>query len=411
MRAVTIGLALLLATVGCVAEKSPDAADVPATVYAELTRVAQAPTPDVPATVSTELTRLAPTAMASPLVAAPPAPTYTPRPAPTYTPHPSPTATSLPSPTPTPWPRPTSTSRPTPKPTATPTVVVWSERLEPWVVLVISSDGYGTGFFFQDPSSKDKWYVITNAHVVGGDKSVEVAWYSNVPSIERVRVVSTDEIADLALLDVSPDDFNFSGTPLQGISGLDHLMFFGWGVSTSQDVRRGTDVLTVGYPDGGGQTITKGIVSAESVRLRGIDWIKTDSPVNPGNSGGPLVTASGAIIGMNTWKRGDLENVGYALPMSEITERFHSLKEGNSQVVQSPTPTRLDAGGTAGSGRLRSNCLELKKQFDEFREKYEPQLGTSWLSIWITLKTQDSEPPITKEQAYLVLEACGISVE
>ena len=66
MRAVAIGLALLLATIGCITEKSPEPTDVAATGYTELPQVAQSTTPNVPATVSAELTRLAPTAMPTP---------------------------------------------------------------------------------------------------------------------------------------------------------------------------------------------------------------------------------------------------------------------------------------------------------------------------------------------------------
>ena len=403
------GLVVLLVVMGCATGASTEPVNVPATVQAELTRIAQPQTPDVSQSASAELPHFAPTPTLPSPVTEPPTPTHTPPPPPTYTPRPAPTVAPRPSPTPTLQARPT--NPPTVMPTATPTTADLSERLEPWVVLIISNDGYGTGFFFQDPSAKDNWYVITNAHVVGEGKTVEVVWYSNVPSMKHVPVLGTDAVADLAVLDVGPEEFKLSGTALSGLSGLDHLTFSGRGVSTSANVRRGTDVLAVGYPEGGGQTITKGIVSAESVRLRGIDWIKTDSAVNPGNSGGPLVTTSGFIIGMNTWKRGDLENVGYALPMSEITERFQHLKSGNSFQAQSPAPTRSSSGPTTGSERMRNQCEQLKQQLEEFRQQYEPQLGKAWLSIWITLKTKHSDPPITKEQAHLALKACGIPIE
>ena len=208
-------------------------------------------------------------------------------------------------------------------------------------MVVASSKGHGTGSFMEDPEREGKWYVVTNAHVVGSDERVEVIWHSDVPSLTRVRVLGTDQVADLALLDVSPADFDMSRTPARNITGLEFLSLVGKGVHISTDVRRGVDVLAVGYPDGGGQTITKGIVSVESVFQRGMNWIKTDSAVNPGNSGGPLVTTDGGIIGMNTWGRRDLQNVGYALPMSEIIKRFDSLRRGASVEARSPTPTTI----------------------------------------------------------------------
>ena len=346
IRALAIGLVLLLAAIGCLMEESPQSSDAPATVYAELTRVAQSPTANVPATVSAELTRLAPTPMQSPSTVVPPTPTHTAAPAPTYTPRPSPTATRLPTPTPAPRPRPTSTKRPTPKPVATPTIADLSERLEPWVVLVSGSTGHGTGFFIQDPVQESDWYAVTNAHVVGSNSVVQVGWYKDTPILEKVRVLGVDEKADLALLDVSPDDFHESG--------LAHLKSSGRGITTSTDIRKGTEVVAMGFPDGGGgRTITRGLVSAESVSLEGMNWIKTDTALNRGNSGGPLVTTAGQIIGMNTWKRADLENVGYALPVKEIIHRFDSLLPSTSsrqttrpEPTATPRPTPVPGSGT-----------------------------------------------------------------
>ena len=334
----TIGMAglctllsvLLTAAMACITLEAPEPIDVQATVAAELTRVAPAtvPLPTVmPATA-------AQSGLRSDLPAAPvQSLTVTLRP--TYTPRPTPIRR------PTAAPQPTATPQPTPTLKPTSSVADLSEKLEAWVVVVANSKGHGTGFFMEDPEREGKWYVVTNAHVVGSDERVEVIWYGNVPSLTRVRVLGTDQVADLALLDVSPADFDMSRTPARNITGLEFLSLVGKGVHISTDVRRGVDVLAVGYPDGGGQTITKGIVSVESVFQRGMNWIKTDSAVNPGNSGGPLVTTDGGIIGMNTWVRRDLQNVGYALPMSEIIKRFDSLRRGASVEARSPTPTTI----------------------------------------------------------------------
>ena len=307
-------LLLMMATMGCLTQEQPD---VPATVAAELTRIAESATPDVPATVAAEPTRAAfmPTLL----------PTATLRPLPTYTPRPLLVAT------PTPRPRPTSISRPTPKPVATPTIADWSERLVPWVVGVAGSRGHGTGFFIQDPAKDSDWYVVTNAHVVGSSRVVKVGWYTDTPILDQVHVLGVDEQADVAILDVSPNDFRGGGVV--------YLKTHGRGITTSSEIRQGTEVVAMGFPDGGGgRSVTRGLVSAESVSLNGVDWIKTDTALNPGNSGGPLMTTAGQIIGMNTWKRTDLENVGYALPIEAIFQRFGSLLPAESRVTTSPTP-------------------------------------------------------------------------
>ena len=153
--------------------------------------------------------------------------------------------------------------------------------------------------------------------------------------------MGVDEFADVALLDVGPNDFDWSGTNWD--SGLEYLNHWGEGITVSTNIRQGAEVLAMGFPDGGGgRTTTRGIVSSENVYdqtyREGVGFIKTDTAINPGNSGGPLITRTGEIIGMNTWGRTDLENVGYALPMQEILNRFNALKNGQSRIAATPTP-------------------------------------------------------------------------
>lgn len=236
----------------------------------------------------------------------------------------------------------------TPVPTATPTSEDWSKRLGPRVVRVISRDGAtGTGFFIQDPAHPSDWYVVTNAHVVGSDWYVTLSWhYGNVPDLDVVKVLGVDEYTDVALLDAGPDNFDMSGVPLtngtKDLGGLKFLNARGEGIRISANIRQGEEVLALGFPDGGdGRSITRGVVSSTSVYLDGVNWIKTDAALNPGNSGGLLATTDGEIIGMNTWKRTDLENVGYALPMREIFSRFNDLKNGQRLFLPTPAPMDL----------------------------------------------------------------------
>ncbi|MXZ92583.1 MAG: serine protease [Chloroflexi bacterium] len=266
------------------------------------------------------------------------APTGTPVPAttPVSTATPALTATPRPSPTPTP----TATPRPTdtPQPTATPSVADWSRRLKPWTVLIETWQGNGTGFFIQDPSDRSKWYVVTNAHVVGSNRTVRVSVeLDGVSPLNRVSVLAIDEYADVALLDVGPDDFDFGRTTWD--SGLAYLNREGQGVATSTDIHLGAEVLAVGFPEGGGGlSVTSGIVSSAEALIDSVHWIKTDAAINPGNSGGPLVTSHGEIIGMNTWRRLDLENVGYALSIAEIHTRLSSLANRQSKRIPTATP-------------------------------------------------------------------------
>ena len=302
------------------------------------------PTPNIEVTLAVRVDQQVQTAIAR-VPSATPAPTVTPiptpTPIPTATPPPAPTSTILPTATrrPTPTPRSTATWRPTLRPTNTPTIADWSERLKPWVVRISTDRSLGTGFFFNDPIDESNWYVVTNAHVVGDNKHVRVSWaYRDIPDLARVRVLGLDEYAHVALLDVGPNDFDWSSTGWE--NGLDYLNHWGIGINPSTSFRPGDEVIALGFPDGGGgRTITQGVVSAANVYFDGVNWIKTDTALNPGNSGGPLMTMSGRIIGMNTWGRTDLENVGYALHMQEMLARLPALATGTSQLAPNPTNT------------------------------------------------------------------------
>ena len=125
---------------------------------------------------------------------------------------------------------------------------------------------------------------------------------------------------------------------------MDYLNEWGSGVTISTDVTKGSEVIAMGYPEGGGErTVTRGVVSVEKVLhgacKDGVHLIKTDAALNPGNSGGPLMTTDGKIIGMNTCRSEHLENVGYALAIEEINSRFNALKTGRSIKLPTPAPT------------------------------------------------------------------------
>ena len=197
----------------------------------------------------------------------------------------------------------------------------------------------------QNPRDKSHWVIVTNAHVVGNDRDVDVSWFSDVGTV-NAKVLGIDQFADVALIDVGPDDFDWSGTGYSG--GSDYLRQWGTGIAPSINISIGSNVLALGYPEGGGgTTVTTGVVSSERVThgacSDGIHWIKTDAALNPGNSGGPLMTDTGKIIGMNTCGWDHLENVGYALAMQEIWNRFEFLKNGGVRRMPTPTPTIPEA--------------------------------------------------------------------
>ncbi len=152
-------------------------------------------------------------------------------------------------------------------------------------------------------------FLLTNAHVVGKAEGGQVAFAdgTTVP----FRVIGTDPLSDLAVIRAD------GPTPAPAVLG------------EASQLRVGQLVVAVGNPLGLAGTITAGVVSAlgrslptqsgSATRIVD-DVIQTDAALNPGNSGGALVVASGQVVGINTAVAG--MGVGLAIPINEITRQI-----------------------------------------------------------------------------------------
>src|SRR5437763_5605570 len=129
--------------------------------------------------------------------------------------------------------------------------------------------------------------VLTNSHVVGASKEIRLRDTEGL--VTDARVLGVDPDTDLALLRAD---------------GARHMHYASLG--NSKTLRRGQLVVAIGNPLGFESTVTAGVVSALGRSIRSVsgrtieDVIQTDAALNPGNSGGPLVSSSAEVIGINT---------------------------------------------------------------------------------------------------------------
>ena len=217
-----------------------------------------------------------------------------------------------------------------------------------------SQQALGTGFVVSEDG-----YILTNAHVVNESgttaETVTVGFKGEESAATKVKatVVGVDNSSDVALITIDPDEAgDLTVIPL----------------GDSDELKVGEPVVAIGNPLGFDFTLTTGVVSALDRELQSpngsiiSNGIQTDAAINSGNSGGPLIDATGHVIGINEQiasQSGGNQGLGFAVPINTAIRVMEQLKDGGEVEyawlgIQGQTLTAdiADALGVEGEGVL-----------------------------------------------------------
>lgn len=213
------------------------------------------------------------------------------------------------------------------------TVEELAKDLKPSIVVITAKgreankDHLGTGFIVDANGT-----IATNFHVIGEGRPIAVE-FSNGKKFDVVSVLAVDRVRDLAIIKIDAKDL-----PALPLGDADKL-------------KDGQQVVALGNPQGLRHSVTAGVVSGRR-EIDSQSMIQLAIPLEPGNSGGPVVDMQGRVQGIITLKSTVTENLGFAAPVN-------SLKP----LIAKPQPIKMDAWITIGS-------------LDP--DEWKPQMGSSW---------------------------------
>jgi serine protease Do len=177
----------------------------------------------------------------------------------------------------------------------------------------VPSTGVGSGFIYDSSG-----LILTNYHVVEGGGSLTVTLQDGRELAGRV--VATDPDRDLAVVKIDA-----TGLPTVAIGTSSSLKVGQLVVAIGSPLGTFTDSVTSGILSATGRSITVGDPTTRQRRTMS-NLLQTDAAINEGNSGGPLLDASGRVIGINTASATSAEGLGFAIAIDEAASIMASAR-------------------------------------------------------------------------------------
>jgi S1-C subfamily serine protease len=186
-------------------------------------------------------------------------------------------------------------------------------------VEVFTESGNGSGFIVHPDG-----LIVTARHVVDEDgvsaRVVEVRLFADQPNEQTVKAVvfRSHRQLDFALLWLAADG-SFPIMP----------------IGDPQLLRAAQTVFAIGNPAGMPHTVSKGIVSNPNAHFKHVPCIQTDTAIDHGNSGGPLVTESGEVVGITLWGMGQFDAAKFVVPIDYVTSDIQqAIEHGRNKCIR-----------------------------------------------------------------------------
>jgi S1-C subfamily serine protease len=186
-------------------------------------------------------------------------------------------------------------------------------RVSGAVVTLRGKKKLGTGFIVRS----DGW-IATNAHVIEGEESVEVA-FADGRTLSSSDLVGVDTKHDLAIVRVDAKN-------------LEAVTF-----ATERAVEAGDAVVAIGNPLGLERTVTNGLVSSVRTMDDGTTVLQISVPISHGSSGGPVLDQYGRVIGISTATVETGQNLNFAVPVAYLAELIKHPVATAMRDVRPPT--------------------------------------------------------------------------